>query len=123
MDNDYNRNEEDVDVPRFENSLFVLTSVMSQQGDRATLDAGMKACTTDQGSPHLTFPGWRVRQVSDEHTVLLRTDAEGLLRPGDKTLLVPGHCDPTVNLHDWIVAVRGGVVEAVWPVDARGRMY
>jgi D-serine deaminase-like pyridoxal phosphate-dependent protein len=43
----------------------------------------------------------------------------------DETVwLVPGHCDPTVNLHDHLVAVRGGLqqgrVEAVWPVDARG---
>ncbi|MCX8115728.1 MAG: DSD1 family PLP-dependent enzyme, partial [Burkholderiaceae bacterium] len=42
---------------------------------------------------------------------------------GDKALLVPGHCDPTVNLHDWIVAIRKGVVEAVWPVDARGAIF
>ena len=28
--------------------------------------------------------------------------------------------DPTVNLHDWIVAYRGNAVEAVWPVLPRG---
>jgi 3-hydroxy-D-aspartate aldolase len=39
---------------------------------------------------------------------------------GDKFLLVPGHCDPTVNLYDWYVCVRGGVVEALWPITARG---
>jgi 3-hydroxy-D-aspartate aldolase len=42
---------------------------------------------------------------------------------GDKLLLVPGHCDPTVNLYDWYVCVRGGVVEAVWPITARGAVY
>jgi 3-hydroxy-D-aspartate aldolase len=123
MDIDYARNEPDDEVPRFENSLFVLASVMSVQGDRATLDAGLKAVSTDQGPPGLAFSGWRVRNLSDEHTVLLRTGEGTELRAGDKTLLLPGHCDPTVNLHDWIVAVRDGVVEAVWPVDARGRMY
>ncbi|MFO1311299.1 MAG: hypothetical protein U1F41_04450 [Burkholderiales bacterium] len=34
--------------------------------------------------------------------------------------LVPGHCDPTVNLYDWIVGMRGERVECVWPVAARG---
>jgi len=36
---------------------------------------------------------------------------------------VPGHCDPTVNLHDWIVGVREGIVECVWPVAARGAVF
>ena len=39
---------------------------------------------------------------------------------GSQLLLVPGHCDPTLNLHDQLVAVRGGVVQALWPVAARG---
>jgi 3-hydroxy-D-aspartate aldolase len=34
--------------------------------------------------------------------------------------LIPGHCDPTINLYDWYVAVRGGRVEALWPITARG---
>lgn len=123
MDADYARNEQDGSAPRFESALFLLSTVMSVQGERAVLDAGLKAFSTDLGPPHPTFAGWQVRSVSDEHTVLLRTDSESTLRLGDKALLIPGHCDPTVNLHDWIVAARGGVVEAVWPIEARGRMY
>jgi 3-hydroxy-D-aspartate aldolase len=38
----------------------------------------------------------------------------------EKVLLIPGHCDPTVNLHDWYVGVRKGRVEALWPINARG---
>jgi D-serine deaminase-like pyridoxal phosphate-dependent protein len=41
-------------------------------------------------------------------------------RLGERLKLVPGHCDPTVNLYDWIVAVRNHRVEALWPVAARG---
>ena len=46
---------------------------------------------------------------------------------GDRLLLIPGHCDPTVNLHDWYVCVRGlhgpdAHVEALWPVAARGAL-
>ena len=42
---------------------------------------------------------------------------------GEKLLLVPGHCDPTVNLYDWYVCTRRGVVEALWPITARGAVY
>ena len=72
-------------------------------------------------------------RVSDELNIDIAPDgsvygiellnANEQLRAGDKTLLLPGHCDPTVNLHDWIVAVRDGTVEAVWPIDGRGRVY
>ena len=47
---------------------------------------------------------------------------------GDTVLLVPGHCDPTVNLHDWYVGIRGlsgsdPRVECLWPVAARGALF
>ena len=47
----------------------------------------------------------------------------GDLKVGMKVWLIPGHCDPTVNLHDWIVGVRNGRVECVWPVSGRGPGY
>jgi len=47
-----------------------------------------------------------VWNVSDEHTVLHRIGDGPAIKLGDKALLIPSHCDPTVNLHDWIVAVR-----------------
>jgi 3-hydroxy-D-aspartate aldolase len=42
---------------------------------------------------------------------------------GEKVLLVPGHCDPTVNMYEWYVGVRNGIVEKLWPVTARGAHY
>ncbi len=124
MDCDYARNERDPDVPQFEHSLFVLATVMSLRGDRATLDAGLKAFSTDSGPARPTFPGWQVHSVSDEHAVLTRIDdGSPGIKIGAKALLVPGHCDPTVNLHDWIVAVRKGKVEDVWRIDARGAVF
>jgi D-serine deaminase-like pyridoxal phosphate-dependent protein len=44
------------------------------------------------------------------------------LKLGQTLRLVPGHCDPTVDRYDWYVGVRGGRVECVFPVDARGAM-
>jgi D-serine deaminase-like pyridoxal phosphate-dependent protein len=123
MDINYSKNEQDLAGPRFEHSMFVLTSVMSVAGERATLDGGLKAFSTDSGPAQPTFSGWRVRSVSDEHTVLMRVEEGVSIKLGDKALLIPGHCDPTVNLHDWIVAVRKNTVEALWPIDARGAVY
>lgn len=123
MDTDYACNEQDASAPRFDHALFVLGSVMSVRGDRATLDAGLKAFSTDSGLPAPAFAGWRVSNVSDEHTVLHRIGAGPPLTLGDKVLLIPSHCDPTVNLHDWIVAVRQGRVEGLWAVEARGALF
>jgi len=60
-------------------------------------------------------------KASDEHGVL-RVAGAAPATTGERVWLIPGHCDPTVNLYDWIVAVRGGVVEGVWPVEARGAL-
>ena len=129
MDADYARNEWAAPLPRFEHALFVLSTVMSHpEPGRAVLDAGLKASSVDSGLPTVwRVPGVRYTRPSDEHGVLeLDADAPAL-QLGQKLLLVPGHCDPTVNLHDWYVCVRGGmehgVVEALWPITARGAVY
>ncbi|HYX65192.1 MAG TPA: DSD1 family PLP-dependent enzyme [Burkholderiales bacterium] len=122
MDADYARNEWAAPLPRFSHALFVLTTVMSRPApDRAIVDAGLKASSVDSGMPEVwQRPGLVYRSASDEHgwvEIAAGAPAPGL---GEKLLLVPGHCDPTVNLHDWYVAYRGDRVEAVWPVSARG---
>ena len=43
------------------------------------------------------------------------------LRPGDVITCVVPHCDPTVNLYDVYHAVRGDTLEALWPIEGRGR--
>jgi D-serine deaminase-like pyridoxal phosphate-dependent protein len=123
MDTDYAQNEQDSRAPRFDQALFLLATVMSVRGERATLDAGLKAFSTDSGLPAPAFAGWQITNVSDEHAVLHRTGDGRALALGDKVMIIPSHCDPTVNLHDWFVAVRRGTVEAVWPVEARGAIF
>ncbi len=145
MDADYNRNRwEAFDAadneappsrespplrqgPPFSQSLHVLATVMSRvDASRPIVDAGLKALAVDSGMPLVDGrPGVTYERASDEHGNL-RLEAEGAGRQvaglslGDRVKLIPGHCDPTVNLYDWLVAVRGGRVEAVWPVTARG---
>ena len=125
MDADYARNEWSAPLPRFEHALFVLSSVMSRPApELAILDAGLKASSVDSGMPLVwQRPGLSYAGASDEHG---RVEIEpGAAAPalGDKLLLVPGHCDPTVNLYDWYVCVRRGIVEALWPITARGALY
>ena len=122
MDVDYGRNEWAAPLPRFANALFVLTTVMSRPAaDRAIVDAGLKASSVDSGMPEVwQRPGLAYKGASDEHGRVEIAAGAAAPRLGEKLLLVPGHCDPTVNLYDWYVAVRRGRVEALWPVSARG---
>lgn len=125
MDADYRRNRYDARWPPFEQSLFVLTCVMSRpSSNRAIVDAGLKASSVDSGMPQvLGRPGIEYAKASDEHGVI--KIARGTIPPalGEKLLLIPGHCDPTVNLHDWLVCVRRDRVEALWPITARGALW
>jgi 3-hydroxy-D-aspartate aldolase len=124
MDADYARNEwTESGIPQFEHSLFVWTTVMSAtQTGRAVVDAGLKASSVDSGMPRVAeHADVAYLKASDEHGVLQFNGATrfGL---GDKLKLIPGHCDPTVNLYDWYVCVRNGYVEALWPITARGAL-
>jgi D-serine deaminase-like pyridoxal phosphate-dependent protein len=124
MDADYGRNLERDGAPirTFEPALFVWSTVMSRPAEeRAILDAGLKALAFDSGPP-LVFgeEGLAYERASDEHGKLLVKTPTNRLAIGDKLKLVPGHCDPTVNLYDWYVCVRGERVEAIWPITARG---
>ena len=127
MDADYGRihdeNGKRIDKGEWENALFILTSVMSHAKPHlAVVDAGLKAQSVDSGLPFV-YGRDDVKYIkcSDEHGVV--EDPDGVLKVNDKLKLVPGHCDPTCNVHDWYVGVRGGRVEAVWPVSARGKAY
>jgi len=127
MDADYGRildkDGKRIDQGEWDNALFLLTSVMSHaKADKAIVDAGLKAQSVDSGLPFV-YGRDDVEYVkcSDEHGVV--ADPAGVLKVNDKLKLVPGHCDPTCNVHDWYVGVRGGKVESVWPVSARGKAY
>lgn len=124
MDVDYGRVRDEAGefISDFENSLFIYTSVMSKtRPEMAVCDAGLKAQSVDSGLPTISGRSdIEYIKCSDEHGVI--SDPTNSLRLNDKLRLVPGHCDPTVNLYDWFVAVRNGRVEALWPVTARGMM-
>jgi 3-hydroxy-D-aspartate aldolase len=127
MDADYGRildkDGKRIDQGEWENALFILTSVMSHaKPGKAICDAGLKVQSVDSGLPFI-YGRSDVKYVkcSDEHGVI--EDLGNVLAVNEKLRLVPGHCDPTCNVHDWYVGVRGGKVETLWPVSARGKAY
>jgi D-serine deaminase-like pyridoxal phosphate-dependent protein len=124
MDADYGKNEWSAPLPRFEHALFVLATVMSRPAaDRAVVDAGLKASSVDSGLPLVwRREGLTYRGASDEHGAIEIAAAAQAPALGEKLYLVPGHCDPTVNLYDWYVCVRNDRVESVWSVTARGAL-
>ncbi len=135
MDADYAGNEPDPQQPPFEHALFVKTQVMSRAAQHAVCDAGHKAHAIDSGLPRLhalaAAQALSFANGGDEHGVLHADAVAGntsgwLPALGDTLWLIPGHCDPTVNLHDYLIGVRGGlhagVVEQVFAVDGRGAL-
>ena len=128
MDADYAVNEPDTDVPRFEHALFVKSQVISRQttssDDRSIVDAGHKSHAIDSGLPNCWSghgADWQFFNGCDEHGILRGCALPAIV---DTVWLIPGHCDPTVNLHDAMIGVRGGLVsghvERVIRVDTRG---
>jgi len=132
MDADYVRirGADGGDVGMFEHALFVLVGVMSTPSpERIVVDAGHKTCAIDSGPPEpFGLPGAVMGGLSDEHAVIDVSEVNDRPQWGDKVLLIPGHIDPTVNLHDHYVCVRGlhtpdARVEDIWPVAARGCVF
>lgn len=106
----------------FAPSLAVIATVISRpERNRATLDAGLKAFATDKkfGPEPKDLAGATFSWGGDEHGILDLTNASREPRLGERLEFIVPHCDPTVNLHEHIHALRGDRVEAVWPV-ARG---
>ena len=125
MDADYQRvrDESGEQISEYENSLFIWTSIMSKtRKEDAICDAGLKVMSVDSGLA-VVYGRNDIEYIgcSDEHGVI--ADPGNRLRLNEKLKLVPGHCDPTCNLHDWYVGIRNGKVECLWPVSARGMAF
>ena len=127
MDRDYADNAPGPGAPRFEHALFIKSQVMSRGISHAVVDAGHKSHAIDSGLPRVWQRELEFANGGDEHGILRPRhggSTADLPQLGETVWLVPGHCDPTVNLHAHYVAVRGGLasgeVEAVWPIEARG---
>jgi D-serine deaminase-like pyridoxal phosphate-dependent protein len=131
MDADYAANDRDAAQPLFEHALFVKSQVISSGLLHAVCDAGHKSHAIDSG-----LPGVVALEPTGELDYGNGGDEHGLLRPArgnervprlDATIwLIPGHCDPTVNLHNFMIGVVGGIeggrVDKIIRIDARGAL-
>lgn len=106
----------------FAPSLTVLGTVLNNRfPGRLTTDAGAKALTLNMpragvvGEPDMAY-----NAGSDEFGTITFKEARKSYKMGDRIEMIVPHCDPVVNLYDYIYGIRKDVVEVVWPVTARG---
>jgi D-serine deaminase-like pyridoxal phosphate-dependent protein len=112
MDGAYRMVRPDLGQP----ALSLLATVISRRGDRAIIDAGMKALTNEFGAPRGKDLAVKVARLSEEHGHLAAGASE--LAPGTKLEIIPSHGDTTINLHTEYYVVRGDEVVAIWPIEA-----
>jgi D-serine deaminase-like pyridoxal phosphate-dependent protein len=123
MDREYRDALGDDPEGRFEQSLTLVTTVISANHDGyVTVDAGLKSMATDAGVPlvvgHETTSTYRF--FGDEQGMVTYPSGHEFRR-GERLELVPPHCDPTVDRYDVIWLVHDDVVLDVLDVTARGR--
>ena len=109
-------------------ALTVLATVVSvPAAERAVVDAGSKTLSSDPLRPRPGGHGFilerrsRVQRLSEEHGVIDVEKGEAF-RVGERVRILPNHACVVANLHDRLLAVRAGRVEAEWAVAARGRV-
>jgi D-serine deaminase-like pyridoxal phosphate-dependent protein len=106
----------------FEPSLTVLATVVNNRfPGRLTTDAGAKALTLNvPRAGVIGEPGMDYTAGSDEFGSITFKESQKAYKMGDRLELIVPHCDPVVNLYDYMYATRNDRVEAVWEVTARG---
>lgn len=111
-------------------AFTVLATVVSTAvPGQAVIDAGTKALGREpvrgaKGEGYgqlLAHPEVVVARMSEEHGILDLSATSWRPRVGDLVRVIPNHVCIVVHLNDLVFGVRGEIVEASWPVDARGR--
>ena len=110
-------------------ALTVLATVISVPApDRAVIDAGTKALSSDKSSAFGTYglvkgmPLVSLTRAYEEHGVLSTGASAEKLEVGHKLEIIPNHVCPVANLFDELVGVRDNSVKATWKVSARGKL-
>ncbi len=110
----------------FQNALTVLTTVGSRPTPHQVItDAGLKSLTPEHGFPLVKDRSdLECHALSEEHGRLRTLDGGACtdIEVGDVLEFIPGHGCTTVNLHDYLYAMRDGQLVEVWPIAARGKV-
>ena len=126
MDHDYNVCDlRGLDKPTFEQALQIDARVVSANTPgMVTVDAGLKAMATEKGPPMIlkgAIEGSTTRFMGDEHLAVIAPEGQAAPALGEQVILVPPHCDPTVNMYESYHVVKGETLVEIWPVTGRGR--
>jgi len=103
----------------------IATVVARPTADRLIIDAGSKTLASDvfRGGGFGTIRGHGnlvIKSLSEEHgRVEVHGDTD--LKIGDVVEIIPNHICPVINLADELYGFRGGRLERVIPVSARGK--
>jgi D-serine deaminase-like pyridoxal phosphate-dependent protein len=108
----------------------VLVTVVSHVArERMIVDGGSKTFSSDRlssgGPGHgrlVEAPGAVFHKMNEEHGFIDLSGAERQFEIGEKVRIIPNHICVAVNLHEYVYGVRGGRVEEVWNVEARGKL-
>jgi D-serine deaminase-like pyridoxal phosphate-dependent protein len=107
----------------FDPSLTIMTTIInSNYPGRLITDAGAKSLTLNQpkafvvGEPDFTY-----NAGSDEYGTATFEKSSREYKVGDKLELIVPHCDPVVNLYDFMYGIRNDKVESILPILARGK--
>jgi 3-hydroxy-D-aspartate aldolase len=90
---------------------------------KATIDAGLKSFATDGPLPLVSAgapAGTTYSFFGDEHGCLTFPTRTDSLPLGGIVALVTPHCDPTMNLHDYLHVVCGDTIVGIWQIVGRG---
>jgi 3-hydroxy-D-aspartate aldolase len=108
----------------FATSLFLHSAVISKNvPGRVTIDAGLKSFATDGPIPHVSTGapvGTIYSFFGDEHGCLTFPRPTDCLPLGSIVAFVTPHCDPTINLHDYLHVVRHDTIVDIWQIVGRG---
>jgi D-serine deaminase-like pyridoxal phosphate-dependent protein len=105
-------------------ALTLMTTVTSRPtATRVICDAGKKAMSGDTALPMpLGLGPLRLVRLSAEHVTIELAAPADAPRVGEHLEFVVGYSDTTVHLHETLYGVRSGRIDAVWPIEGRGRL-
>ena len=107
----------------FDPSLTVMTTVINaNHPGRLVTDSGSKALTLNRPTAFVIGePGFSYNAGSDEYGTVTFEKSSKAYDVGDRLEVIVPHCDPVVNLYDLMYGIRGGKVESILPILARGK--
>ena len=107
----------------FAPSLTVMTTIInSNYPGRLITDSGSKALTLNKPNAFVIGePTFDYMAGSDEYGTITFEKSNKSYKVGDKLEVIVPHCDPAVDLYDFIYGTRNDKVVSILPILARGK--